>query len=384
MPDGQVIGQRALNRATLARQMLLERSALPVTEVIERLAGLQAQTPHSWYLGLWNRVAGFQPEQAADLLPSREAVRIALMRSTIHLVTARDCRWLRPLVQVVIERGTLGAFGRDLAGLDRAEVAAVGRALVEERPLTPAALGARLAEHGRAAGWGERPAASLAQAIRMWVPLVQVPPRGVWGRSGPVAHTSAESWLGAPLAEDPPMEDLVLRYLAAFGPASVKDVQTWSGLTRLREVVERLRPRLVTFRAEDGRELFDLPDAPRPDPGVPAPVRFMYDFDNLFLSHADRTRVITPAYRRQVFPRNVQPCLLLVDGVTEGVWKIVRDRDAATLVVKPFRRLTRAEHAEVAEEGTRMLEFAEADAAFRDVRFIAHDRDETPWTAGTR
>ncbi|REF00180.1 winged helix DNA-binding domain-containing protein [Thermomonospora umbrina] len=380
MTIGEVLDRRAVNRATLARQMLLGRVASPVTDVLERLVGLQAQTPHSWYVGLWNRVAGFTPGQAADLLTGREAVRMALMRSTIHLVTARDALWLRPLVQPVIERSTKGAFGGHWVGLDRDEVTAVGRSLVEERPLTPSRLGALLAEHGLGAGWGERDPAALAQAVRAWVPLVQVPPRGVWGTSGPIAHTSAEAWLGRPPADDPPLEDLVLRYLAAFGPATVKDVQTWSGLTRLREVTDRLGSRLVTFRDEEGRELLDLPDAPRPGPDVPATARFMYDFDNLFLSHADRGRVVTDVCRAQDFGRNIQPSLLLVDGFTEGAWKIVRSGDTAALVVKPFRRLTGAEHDDVADEGARLLEFAEADAAVKEVRFMRHDVAEMPWT----
>ncbi|HEX2312487.1 MAG TPA: winged helix DNA-binding domain-containing protein [Thermomonospora sp.] len=381
MTTGEVLGRRAVNRATLARQFLLERSTLPVAEVVERLAGLQAQTPHSWYVGLWNRIAHFQAEQAADLLTGRAAVRMALMRSTIHFVTAEDALWMRPLVQIVTDRSTHTAFGKHLVGLDRGEVAVAGRALVDKEPLTPSRLGALLAEHGRAAGWGDRDPAALAQAVRAWVPLVQVPPRGVWGRSGPIAHTSAEAWLGRPLEDDPPRERLVLRYLAAFGPATVKDVQTWSGLTRLREVVDRLRDRLVVLRDEEGRELFDLPDAPRPGPDVPAPVRFMYDFDNLFLSHADRTRVLTPAYQEQTWPRNVAPSLLLVDGFADGSWKIARSGDTATLHVKPFRPLTAAERAEVTEEGARLLEFAEPTAGVKDVRLMPHDTSEMPWAA---
>lgn len=378
---GEALTRRAINRATLDRQLLLRRTAMPAKEVIEHLVGLQAQTPHSWYAGLWNRIEDFRPEQVADLLTGREVVRIALMRSTIHLVTARDCLWLRPLVQLVIERSTNGSFGKNLVGLDREEVVAAGRALVEERPLTPSQLGRSLAEHGRAAGWGDRDPASLAQAVRAWVPLVQVPPRGVWGRSGSVAHTSAESWLGAALAADPAVDDLVLRYLKAFGPATVKDVQTWSGLTRLREVVDRLRPRLVAFSDEEGRELFDLPDAQRPDPETPAPVRFLYDFDNLLLSHADRGRVLTGDYFDQNFSDNIMPCTLLVDGFTNGTWKITRKRRAATLVIKPFRRLTARERDEVAGEGRRLLAFAEAGAETHDIRFISPDSTELPWLA---
>jgi hypothetical protein len=178
-------------------------------------------------------------------------------------------------------------------------VAAAARALVEEQPRTLSTLARLLDER-----FPGRDAFALGQAIRAWVPLVQVPPRGVWGKSGCAAHTSVEGWLGRVPSLGFSLEDLILRYLAAFGPGTVKDVQTWSGLTRLREVIERLRPRLVTFRDEHGAELFDLPDAPRPDPDTPAPPRFLYDYDNLLLSHADRSRVITDGYTTsRVSPR---------------------------------------------------------------------------------
>ncbi|MCW2877169.1 MAG: hypothetical protein JWQ95_1269 [Sphaerisporangium sp.] len=361
-----VLGRRALNRATLERQLLLGRSAMPVTEAVEHLVGMQAQTPHTWYVGLWSRLAGFRPEHAGDLLTGRRLVRIAMMRSTIHLVSAADCLELRPVVQPVMERGLNGNFGRNLLGVDREELVAAGRALVEERPLTFGALGTLLAER-----WPGRHPGSLAQAMRAWAPLVQVPPRGVWGRSGPIAHTSAESWLGAGITREPSPSRMVVRYLAAFGPATVKDIQTWSGLTRLREVVDQLRPELVTFRDDEGRELFDLPDAPRPDPATPAPPRFLYDFDNLLLSHADRSRVVTGDYHRQGYdPYGPIPQLVLVDGFTRGDWKIDRQRDAATLTIRPYTRLPAPEAEALAEEGARLLRFAAAGAGTHEVRLL--------------
>ncbi|MFI0349353.1 winged helix DNA-binding domain-containing protein, partial [Actinomadura sp. 9N407] len=359
-------------RATLARQLLLERSDLPVVEAVEHLAGLQAQTPHSWYLGLASRLADVRPGQVAELLERREIVRIALMRSTIHLVSARDCRWMRPLIQPVLDRDLLSnhTHGKPVQGLDLDELVAAARPLLEGTPLTFKQLGALLAEHGRAAGWGDRAPASLAYAARNRMALVQVPPRGLWGRSGPIAHLTAESWLGAPLEEDPPLEDLVLRYLAAFGPATVKDVQTWSGLTRLREIVDRLR--LVTFTGEDGQELFDLPDAPRPGGDVPAPPRLLYDFDNLLLSHADRGRVITEEHRaRNTGDRRPLPGWVLVDGRTGGEWRIERERDSAVLTIRTFGPPPEG----LAEEGARLLDFAHADAAEHDVRVERMPRD---------
>ncbi len=366
--SGDALSLRALNRATLERQMLLRRWQMPMLEAIERLVGLQAQTPHSWYHGLWTRLEDFQPERLGDLLIERQVVRIALMRSTIHLVTARDCLALRPLMQPVIERSTKGNFGRRWIGLDAEALIAAGRALVEQRPRTFSELGKLLVER-----WPDRDPAALAQAIRAWVPLVQVPPRGVWAMSGPAAHTTVEAWLGRPLTTDPSVEEMILRYLAAFGPATVKDMQTWSGLTRLSEVTERLRPRLAAFRDEHGRELFDLPDAPRPDPDTPAPPRFLYDYDNLLLSHADRTRFITDQYHKQGFTMDgPMPCIVLVDGFTNGTWKIIRQRRTATLTIEPFTRLSKKETAALTEEGARLLAFAAADADSHDIRFTHH------------
>src|ERR671911_1971374 len=258
-----VLGPRELNRATLERQMLLRRRKLSAVEAIEHLVGMQAQAPAPPYVGLWTRLEDFHPDDLACLILERRAVRIALMRNTVHLVSARDCLALRPLMQPVFDR-TLYSTRANRAHLKGVEIEALvvaGRALLEERPRTAKELGELLREQ-----WPERDAAALARAIRHLVPLVQVPPRGVWGKSGPAAHTTAEAWLGRPLDRDPSLEEMVVRYLGAFGPATVKDAQTWSGLTRLGEVVERLRPRLSTFRDEHGRELFDLPDAPRPDP----------------------------------------------------------------------------------------------------------------------
>jgi hypothetical protein len=359
-----VLTRRALNRATLARQHLLRRAAMPALEAVEHLVGLQAQTPHSWYYGLWTRLEGFKPQEVVDLLTGRQVVRIALMRSTIHLVSAADCLSLRPLVQPVVERVTMGVFGRRLAGLDRDELVAAGRELVEEAPRTFGELGRLLGER-----YPDRDRDALGQAMRAWVPLVQVPPRGLWGRSGPIAHTSAEHWLGRPLDPLPSLQTMTLRYLAAFGPATVMDVQAWSGLTRLREVLDELRPRLQTFRDEEGRELFDLPEAPRPDPETPAPPRFLYDYDNVLLSHADRSRVITEAYFEQHFPMDgPMPSIVLVDGVTSGTWKVTRTRGVATLSIRPFAPFSDQTRAALAAEGAGLLQLA-APGASHEVTF---------------
>ena len=365
----EVLGRRALNRSLLERQLLLRRHEMAAFDALEHLCGLQAQAPEPPYVGLWTRLAGFRPDELSRLIVGRQAVRVALMRNTVHLVTAEDCLRLRPLVQPVIGRNlyTGSAPRAAVEEIDAAELIAAGRALLEERPLTAVELGGLLRER-----WPDQDPASLARAIRNLVPLVQVPPRGVWGESGPAAHTTIEAWLGKPLDPNPSPDELVMRYLGAFGPASVKDAQTWSGLTRLWEIFERLRPRLRTFRAEDGTEIFDLPDAPRPDPDSPAPVRFVAAFDNLILSHADRTRVIAAEHRKAIASRNgMVPATFLVDGFVSGTWKVVRDRREATLRIAPFEHLPKQNRRALTEEGERLLNFV-TDGAGEDsaVRFI--------------
>jgi hypothetical protein len=359
-----VLNLRALNRALLARQMLLKPSPLPegpgragaVIGMVEHLAGLQAQAPFPPYYGLWSRLAGFQPSDLADLLVSRQVVRIALMRSTIHLVSARDCLTFRPLIQPVLDRSLPAIFGKQFAGLDTGTLAEAGRALVDTEPRTFGELGGLLAPD-----WPGHPPVALAQGVRTLVPLVQVPPRAVWGASGQSRHTSAEAWLGSPLDASPAPEVLIARYLGAFGPATVADVQAWSGLTRLAEVADRMRPGLRTFRDERGRELFDLPDAPRPAPGTPAPVRLVAEFDNLVLSHADRTRVISPGHRQRLNTRNgIFPGTVLVDGFVAGMWRITRARGAATLTVELFGPVSPADRDAILAEAERLLGFAAA------------------------
>jgi hypothetical protein len=313
----------------------------------------------------------FEPGELSRLILDRRAVRVALMRNTVHLVSDRDCLALRPLTQPVIARDLYAGRARReaLEGIDVAELVAVGRRLLEERPLTAKELGALLQER-----WPERDPASLARAIRHLVPLVQVPPRGVWGEGGPAAHTTVEGWLDRPLDPNPSPDDMVLRYLGAFGPATVKDAQAWSGLTRLGEVFRRLRPCLETFRDRRGAELFDLPDAPRPDPGAPAPARFVPAFDNLILSHADRSRVIADEHRRRIASRNgMVPATFLIDGFVRGTWKAHRKPAGATLEIEPFERLAGDDREALMEEGGRLLRFVagpRSPEGAHEVRFV--------------
>ena len=363
-----VLTRRALGRATLERQLLLRRSPLSALEAVEHLVGLQAQVPGDPYLALWARLDGFRPEQLSELVLARKVVRISLMRATIHLVSADDCLRLRPLMQPVLdaELARHPEYGPALEGVELGAVLEAGREALAERPLSGTELRALLAERFP----GEN-AAALAYACRCKLPLVQAPPRGVWARSAQVTSFTANAWLGRPLEERPSLEEVLLRYLAAFGPATVADVTTWCRLTGLREIVERLRPGLRTFRDEAGRELFDLPDAPRPDAATPAPTRFLPEYDNVLLSHADRTRLVSDGARgraRRAAGR-IQGSVLH-DGCLVGVWRLDRPKkDAAQLVVTPLERPTKRATATIAAEGRRLLRLVADDADRHDVRF---------------
>lgn len=378
----QILTNRELNRALLARQSLLSRRRIParapredrvrqVIGMVDGLVGLQAQSPTPPYFAMWSRLAGFRPEDLAQPLIDRQVVRIVVMRGTVHLVSAADCRPLRELTKPVLARelSSNRQYAADLEGVDLDKLAKLGRELLTETPSTLAELAPRLAPH-----WPDREAKSLAHAIRNLVPLVQLPPRGVWGSSGQPVCTPADAWLGPESAGSPlTIDEMVLRYLAAFGPATVADVRVWSGLTGLNDVLDRLRDRLLTFRDERGRELFDLPDAPRPPAGRGAPPRFLPEFDNVLLSHADRSRIVPEAARARLISKNgVVPGTVLINGYVGASWRIGRTRGSATLTVTPFAPLSASTRDAVEAEGIRLLAFAEPDAA-ADVRVLKAD-----------
>jgi hypothetical protein len=344
------LSRRALNRALLARQLLLKRHAMPAYDAIERLVGLQAQAPRAPYVGLWSRLADFETGELAGLLTQRRAVRTSLMRGTIHLVTDSDALALRPLLQPALDR----YHGRIVDHVDLAPVLAYARELVEIRPRTQAELRAAFERR-----WPDLDAATLALVAHLRLALVQVPPRGVWGRAGPPALTTIESWLGQPIGSGSPADRMVLRYLGAFGPSTVADVQAWSGLTRLREVVDRLRPAVRVFRSDDGVEVFDLPDAPRPGPDVEAPVRFLPEYDNVLLSHKDRRRIV-PEGRRVPLPAGDGGAIgtVLIDGCFGATWRL----RAATLTVELVEPVSAAVAEAIWAEGEALVRFVRGEA----------------------
>ncbi|MDQ7908200.1 winged helix DNA-binding domain-containing protein [Phytohabitans sp. ZYX-F-186] len=340
-----VLGRRALNRALLARQLLLRRHELTAFEAVERLVGLQAQEPQEPYVGLWSRLAAFDPLELSTLIEERTAVRTLVMRRTLHVVTARDALTLRPVHQPMLRARMWATLRRALPGVDLAELAEAGRPLFESEPRMLTAAAREIADR-----WPGVAARDLGDALSCLVPLVQVPPRGLWGQRGAALHVTVDRWLGQSLVRDTPeaVDGLVLRYLAAYGPAASADIRAWSGLSGLRESVGRLRPRLRVFRDERGRELLDVPEGELPDPETPAPVRFLPAFDNAVLGFDDRSRIIDQEHRG-LSVRGAR--FVLVDGRVGATWTLA----GGVLRVEPLRPLTRPERDEVAAEAESLL-----------------------------
>ncbi|WP_336206641.1 winged helix DNA-binding domain-containing protein [Nonomuraea sp. LPB2021202275-12-8] len=342
---------RDLNRATLARQHLLRRHEGTVADVVHRLAGLQAQEPRPPYLGVWTRLAGFARDDLHAELHARTVVRAPLHRATLHLVTAADFAEFRPLLRLV-----LAGAARRFQGVDYDAVEAAAGRLLAEGPQTFNELRPRLlAEfpggHDRALGY----------AARMLTPLIMVPTQDRWS----FPRESAFALPGIDLDPAPSLEGLVERYLAAFGPANDADMQTWSGLGGLGPVFAGMRDRLEVLADHTGRRLYDLPDAPRPPGDAPAPVRFLPDFDNLMLGHADRTRVLAREHRGTVVTKNLRVrATYLIDGFVAGTWQIKRSGKKAKLIVTPF---TKDPVELLEEEGMALLSFAEPDATGRSL-----------------
>ncbi|WP_055600473.1 winged helix DNA-binding domain-containing protein [Streptomyces aureus] len=361
---------RALNRALLDRQFLLARTDRPPLDVIGRLVALQAQEPNWPYVGLWSRIDGFTQADLTALVEDRKVVRSTLLRSTQHLVTADDFRRLRPLVQPVLDR-TAGSsyFTRNRVtghgtGLDAAALVTEGLALLGGRTLPRRELARQLAE--RHPGHDGR---ILAGEVELRTPLVHDPATGSWGSWGnrsAISVTPADAWLGRPMAptgDGDAAKELIRRHLAAFGPAGVKDVQAWCGLTRLGGVVAEMGAELRRYSGPGGGELFDLADAELPDPETPAPVRLLPAFDNVLLAHADRTRIIGDEDRTLVMPgaAQVRPTFL-VDGRVRGTWSLV----AGTLRLAPFGPLRATDRAALEEEAHRLVPFVGGTAVAED------------------
>lgn len=350
-----VLSARAVNRATLARQMLLERADQTPAQAVARLAGLQGQEPKHPYVGLWTRLTGFQASDLTRAVHERELVRATFFRGTLHLVTKADYLRFRGTLAPVLESG-LKLLGDRAAGLDPKKVVAAARKILADEPLTFTQIRDALIEQ-----FPEVNDRALGFTTRMLVPLVMVPTDTRWGYSANARFTPAETWLGQAPTPDVVPKDLVERYLRAFGPATPADFQTWSGLTKAKALFDASE--LERFKDESGKILYDLPDAPRPGPDVEAPVRFLPEFDNLLLAHAKRERVIADEFRPTVFTKNLRiKSTYLVDGQVSGVWTAEKKRGVATLTLTPLGKPGKRSKSELEREGTALLEFLEPEA----------------------
>ncbi|MFD9125828.1 winged helix DNA-binding domain-containing protein [Kitasatospora sp. NPDC059571] len=352
-----VLDARALNRATLARQYLLDRTDTPVREAVAHLCGMQAQLPQEPFTGLWSRLRAFEPGELDAALTGRQVVRTHLMRRTVHLVTADDALAWRARHDAMLRQRVTATYRRELAGVDLDEAAAAGEAVMaDRRPRTMAELVEALRDR-----WPAPPRRALGELlVAALVPMVQLPPRGLWRTTAGVRNLPMAGWLGrdiAPLpadASDPVGQHLVRRYLAAHGPATTADLRAWCGLAGLPAAVRAVREELVTFRDERGRELLDLPDAPRPDPDTPAPVRFLLAFDNAILGYRDRSRIIDDAHLGLSVAGQRA---VLVDGRVAATWTTTDDR----LGIAPLRPLSAAEREAVRAEARALAVLHDAD-----------------------
>ena len=355
----------ALNRAVMARQMLTARQKITPVRAIEQLAGLQAQVARPPYVGLWTRIEGFEREDLTRALVKRTVVRGTAMRGTIHLLSARDYLVWRPALQPMLSLGLRSIFA-ETGDVDLIPVLSAARTHFAKAPCTFDALRSALSQKFPA--MNER---MIGYAVRMRLPLVQVPTDATWGFPASADFAVAEQWLGRAIAaESDDVASLVKRYLAAFGPASVADAQTWSGLRGLRDTFEGLRPRLVVIPGPRRVELFDLPDAPRPTEEVDMPVRFLPEYDNLLLAYADRSRLVDDEHRSRLVTRNLQvPGTFLVDGRVAGIWKIIRKRATATLTLELFVPQPKKVRQALEAEATALAKFIEPDATKIEVVF---------------
>jgi winged helix DNA-binding protein len=352
---------RQLNRATLARQLLLERHDLTPVAATAHLVALQAQVPRPPFIGLWSRTVRATREGIVKDLLAKRLVRGTFLRGTLHVMSADDYRRFRTPLQLALDRG-IRVIGERADTFDVEQVLALGRTFFKKAQTFDA-----FRDH-LAATYPDGDVRAMAYATRMQVPLLQVPTDTPWGFPAQAGFMSADAWLGSTALVGSSVDDLMMRYLAAYGPATCADAQSWCGIPGLKAVFERLRPRLVSFKAERGGEVFDLPDAPRPDEDVPAPVRFLPDWDNAIVGRAD-ARMLDPQHRARVFQPGLRVlATVLVDGMVAATWKIERTKSAADLTVTTFGTVPSRRRPEIEKEGKALLAFVEPDAATARVK----------------
>lgn len=347
----RILTLRELNRALLARQLLLTRSDLSPVEATEHLIALQSQVPNPPYIGLWSRVEGFTRLALTQALESREIVRAPFLRSTLHLLTPATYRQFYTSIQPSLVKAH-HAFHRTAKQIPTAEVVVLAYIILKVFPRTMGEIEAHLHEI-----FPDFPAADLGYHVRTFLPLMQMFPGGTWRSGSRMRYALAEDALGA-FEQVDRLQELFARYLIAFGPASIMDFQTWLGRTKLTEALGTLPADWIRYQDEDGTELCDVPNAPLPDADTEAPPRFIPEYDNLVLAHQNRTRIIADAHRRYVFLSAARVMgTFLLDGFVAGVWKFKREKAIITLTIQPFERLTTLEQVALEAEAHRLGAF---------------------------
>ncbi|MFO1012131.1 MAG: winged helix DNA-binding domain-containing protein [Caulobacteraceae bacterium] len=350
---------RALNRALLARQMLLGRASVTPLAAIEQLGGLQGQEARHPFVALWARLEGFQPAHLRDLIRQRDVVRATWIRGTLHHVTRADYIRFRTTLQPVLTAGMLGIFKNRKLDLDIGPVVAAAREVYAGAgPLPFGALREALA--ARFPDIDER---MLGFGVRCAMALIIADDDTAWSYKADGAFGPAEAWLGETISQDVDLEGLALRYLAAFGPATVADFQNWSGLAGQKATFEGIRGRCVVFRDERKRELFDLSDAPRPDEATPAPPRLLAEFDTALLGHADRSRIVPERYKKALQSNNLRvPAVILVDGFVAGIWTCTVKRGEALATLQLFEDIPQSARKALRAEGEAAARFLAPEA----------------------
>ena len=358
----KTISLRDLNRTLLSRQLLLEPADHPTLKTVEQLIGLQAQVASPPYFGLWSRLARFEPTHLMELRDSKKVLRAALLRSTLHWVSTKDYAWMRPTIQPALERAWQGFFGVRRSGIEVGPICDLARTLLADGPLTLSHLSDGLLKEFPQ--WNKE---AMEYGVRTHLPLVQVPPAGAW-KGG----TAAKYEL-VPVNDTPDPPKLVRRYLAAFGPATARDVAAWAGFTAIGKTLEAMRDELVEYQDEAGRALYDLPKSTIVEGKAPAPIRFVAEYDNLVLSHADRSRILPDAHRKRVLLSAGRVlATVLINGFAGGTWKVEKVKKTARLRVELFVEPKAKLRREVECEGERLLDFAEPTLTAHevDVRWI--------------
>ncbi len=345
------LSNRTLNRTLLARQLLLERTSMPIVDAVEHLGGLQAQAPIPPYLALWTRLKPYKVDALSKLIIDRSLVRMTLWRGTLHLISASDVYLMRTALQPELNKwARIVMAPAHRVEIDLDKLARITREYIDTEPRTVAEIGAYLEEH-----FPEAKARDLSTQAQMLVPMIQVPPRGIWGVGGVPQNVAMATWLGRELPTEAAVPELIKRYLRAFGPATLADMQAWSRLIGLKAHAADLD--LVRYKNEDGKELLDVPDGLIVSEDVPAPARLLPAFDNVLLGHADRTRIMSEEARSRwgAVRNGVFPPTFLVDGFLRGTWNVVETKDTATLTIEPYVKTTKKDLAGVVREAKAVL-----------------------------